>query len=306
MTTFKSSPAVGRQRISQSYRDRMTIAQIAETVVAPPFPFRLTAFDGSDTGPSDSPYGIHLADPRALSYILAAPGDLGMARAYISGDLQFAGVHPADPYPLLSAMADGMHLHRPSLVEIAGIAKSLGLKTLTPVPPPPQEAPPRWRRVARGLRHSKARDAESIGKHYDVSNKFYEHVLGPSMAYTCAVYDSANTTLDQAQEAKYELVFDKLGLRPGERLLDVGCGWGSMVRHAARRGIKALGVTLSLEQAAWAQQAILGERACKTSPKCGTCGLPGRRRGRIRCRVVDRIDRTYRSGQLPGLFRVVA
>ncbi len=237
----------------------MTIGQIAETVVAAPFPFRLTAFDGSDAGPADSPFTIHLTDERALWYLLTAPGDLGMARAYIAGHLQFDGVHPADPYPLLKAMADGMHLHRPSLADIAGIVTSLGLKAFIPVSPPPQEAPPRWRRAVRGLRHSKARDADSIGKHYDVSNRFYEHVLGPSMAYTCAVYSSPDTSLDRAQATKYELVFDKLGLRPGQRLLDVGCGWGSMVRHAARRGVRALGVTLSIEQAEWAQQAIVAE-----------------------------------------------
>jgi cyclopropane-fatty-acyl-phospholipid synthase len=108
-----------------------------------------------------------------------------------------------------------------------------------------------------GRRHSKQRDATAISHHYDVSNTFYEWVLGPSMAYTCACYPSADATLEEAQFNKFDLVARKLALQPGMRLLDVGCGWGGMVMHAAREyGVKALGVTLSAEQAAWAQRAI--------------------------------------------------
>ena len=194
-----------------------------------------------------------------MNYLVTAPGDLGLARAYIAGDLQFTGIHPGDPYPLLRVLADGLHLRRPSPGVLVDMAKSLGWRAFTPVSPPPQEGPPRWRRAAHGLTHSKARDAESISKHYDVSNTFYEYILGPSMAYTCAVFSDPEQSLDDAQEAKYRLVFDKLGLRPGQRLLDIGCGWGSMVRHAARRGVRALGVTLSAEQATWAQQVIRRE-----------------------------------------------
>ena len=102
-----------------------------------------------------------------------------------------------------------------------------------------------------------SRDAEAIAHHYDVSNAFYEYVLGPSMTYTCAVFESADTTLEEAQYEKYDLVCRKLDLQPGQRLLDVGCGWGGMVRHAAKHyGVKALGVTLSLQQASWAKEAI--------------------------------------------------
>jgi len=109
------------------------------------------------------------------------------------------------------------------------------------------------------LRHSKSRDAEAISHHYDVSNAFYEWVLGPSMTYTCACYPSEDATLEEAQAHKYDLVCRKLALEPGMRLLDVGCGWGGMVRYAARRGVRALGVTLSQEQATWAQRAIADE-----------------------------------------------
>ena len=99
-----------------------------------------------------------------------------------------------------------------------------------------------------------------IQHHYDVSNRFYEMVLGPSMTYTCAVYETEDATLEEAQHAKYDLVARKLDLQQGQRLLDVGCGWGGMVRHAAREyGVRALGVTLSKEQAEWAQNKIKEE-----------------------------------------------
>src|SRR4029079_11481060 len=99
--------------------------------------------------------------------------------------------------------------------------------------------------------------AQAISHHYDVSNRFYEWVLGPSMAYTCACYPRADASLEEAQANKFDLVARKLGLAGGMRLLDVGCGWGGMVMHAAKEyGVKALGVTLSAQQAAWAQAAI--------------------------------------------------
>lgn len=99
----------------------------------------------------------------------------------------------------------------------------------------------------------------AIHHHSDVSNTFYEWLLGPSMTYTSACYPRADASLDEAQENKYRLVFEKVQLLPGDRLLDVGCGWGGMVCHAARRGVLAMGVTLSREQASWAQRAIAEE-----------------------------------------------
>lgn len=153
-------------------------------------------------------------------------------------------------------MGDELHFRRPSAMTLTSIARSLGWDVLRPIAPPPQEAIPRWRRIAEGLRHSKTRDAEAIHHHYDVSNAFYEMVLGPSMTYTCAAFENSDQSLEGAQENKYRLVFDKLGLKPGDRLLDIGCGWGSMVRYAARRGVQVIGVTLSQEQASWAQKAI--------------------------------------------------
>jgi len=237
----------------------MTVAEIADAVMEPPLPFHLRAFDGSVTGDPAAPLGVNVTSRRGLQYMLTAPGDLGMARAYIAGDLEFIGIHPADPHPLLVALADGMHLRRPAMGDMAAIARSLGWNALSPVSRPPQEAPSRWRRSMHGLRHSKSRDADSISRHYDVSNTFYEYVLGESMAYTCAAYPTFDASLEVAQANKFGLVFDKLGLEPGQYLMDIGCGWGSMVRHAARQGVRALGVTLSAEQAHWAQQAIRDE-----------------------------------------------
>jgi cyclopropane-fatty-acyl-phospholipid synthase len=225
-------------------------------------PLRFTAYDGSASGPEDAPVGLHLKNERGLSYLVTAPGDLGLGRAYVSGDLDVSGVHPGDPYEALRLIQKGLKFRRPSPAEALVLLRSVGLpKLLPPPPPPPQEHLPRWRRVIEGFRHSQQRDAEVIHHHYDVSNRFYELVLGPSMTYTCAVYPTADATLEEAQYAKYDLVARKLDLQPGQRLLDVGCGWGGMVRHAAREyGVKALGVTLSREQAEWAQARIKEER----------------------------------------------
>ncbi|MGF7122993.1 class I SAM-dependent methyltransferase [Rhodococcus sp. AG1013] len=249
MTTLRTNPDTAQ---------KLSIAEILETVSDGRIPLRFTAYDGSATGPEDAQYGLHLKSTRGTTYLATAPGDLGMARAYVSGDLEAVGVHPGDPYAILKAMTD-LHFHRPSAKELATITRSIGWDKLRPIAPPPQEHLPRWRRFAEGLRHSKTRDAEVIHHHYDVSNTFYEHVLGPSMTYTCAAYESEDQSLEDAQENKYRLVFEKLGLKEGDRLLDIGCGWGGMVRYAARRGVKVIGATLSREQAEWAQKAIVEE-----------------------------------------------
>ncbi|WP_040788011.1 class I SAM-dependent methyltransferase [Nocardia paucivorans] len=238
---------------------RLSIAEVFETLVDGDIPIRLQAYDGSSTGPADSPYVLDIRTPRGINYLATAPGDLGMARAYIAGDMTASGVHPGDPYEFLKAMSE-MKFRRPSALALLTIARSLGWEQLRPVAPPPQETLPRWQRIAfEGLRHSKARDAEAIHHHYDVSNTFYEYVLGPSMTYTCACYGDEDWTLEQAQENKYRLIFEKLRLSEGDRLLDIGCGWGGMVRYAAKRGVRAIGATLSAEQAKWAQRKIAEE-----------------------------------------------
>src|SRR6185436_18141614 len=249
MTTFKD-------QINAPAR-KLTLAEILEIFAAGQLPLKFTAYDGSTAGPEDAELGLNLRTPRGTTYLATAPGELGLARAYVSGDVEPHGVHPGDPYELLKALAYKMDFKRPPARVLANIVRSIGIEHLRPIAPPPQEVLPRWRRVVEGLRHSRTRDADAIHHHYDVSNTFYEWVLGPSMTYTCALFPTEDATLEEAQFEKYDLVARKLDLKPGMRLLDVGCGWGGMVRHAAREyGVTALGVTLSAAQAEWAAQAI--------------------------------------------------
>lgn len=244
-------------RVDDSIGTKLSLAGIVDLLTDQPLPFRFTAYDGSSTGPEKAAVELHLRSPRGATFMATAPGSLGMARAYVTGDLEVSGVHPGDPYLLLVDLLGGVCWKRPDPVSLARVARSLGIARLMPPPPPPQEVVPDWRRALEGLRHSRARDAHAIHHHYDVSNQFYEMVLGPSMTYTCAHYPSTDATLEQAQEHKHDVVARKLGLRSGMRLLDVGCGWGGLVRHAAKHyGVQAVGVTLSREQTVWAQTAI--------------------------------------------------
>ncbi|MGA9492888.1 MAG: class I SAM-dependent methyltransferase [Mycobacterium sp.] len=248
MTTTREPPAT-----------KLSLAEILAVFFGGTDSLRFTAYDGSSAGVDDAALGMDLLTPRGMTYLATAPGELGLARAYVSGDIEARGVHPGDPYALLALLTDNLQFTRPSPRLLANVIRSIGIERLLPAPPPPQEALPRWRRIAEGLRHSKTRDAEAIAHHYDVSNSFYEWVLGPTMTYTCAVYPDAEATLEAAQENKYRLIFEKLRLQPGDRLLDVGCGWAGMVRYAARRGVRATGATLSAQQAAWARTAIEAE-----------------------------------------------
>ncbi len=211
---------------------------------------RFSAYDGSTGG--DGTIGLHVRSRRALAHLVSAPGDLGFARAYVSGELDLEAPSHLDALRVL---------HRRKTADLTvrdrlKVLRRLGREALVPVTPPPQEVGAK-RLLAGLVAHSRGRDAVAISHHYDVSNQFYEWVLGPSMAYTCAVYPTEGASLEQAQAEKFDLVCRKLDLQPGQRLLDVGCGWGGMVRHAARHyGVRALGVTLSRQQAEWAQKAV--------------------------------------------------
>ncbi|MDX6325316.1 MAG: cyclopropane-fatty-acyl-phospholipid synthase, partial [Nocardioidaceae bacterium] len=200
-------------------RGEVTIAAALEELFEHGLPFRFTAYDGSVAGPADSPVKVHLRNQRGLAYLLTAPGDLGMARAYVAGDLEVEGLDPGDPYEIMVLALSRFTFKLPSPREAVLLLRGLGISNLVPPPPPPQETLPRWRRVLEGARHSRTRDAEAIHHHYDVSNRFYELVLGPSMTYTCACYPHEGATLEEAQAFKYDLVARKLGLRPGMRLL---------------------------------------------------------------------------------------
>jgi cyclopropane-fatty-acyl-phospholipid synthase len=225
------------------------IAPVLASVVGIGQPLAFEAFDGSRAGPKDPVSTVIVRDPRALNYVATAPSDLGLARAYVSGYLDVEG----DTFATLEMLA-GEHVGDLSWADRLSVLRQLGVHILRPIAPPPQETRPGfwW-----GLRHSMSRDSKAISHHYDVSNTFYEWLLGPSMAYTCAVYPSDDATLEEAQEEKVDLVCRKLDLQPGQRLLDVGCGWGTMVVHAAQHyGVRVIGVTLSRQQAEWGQKRI--------------------------------------------------
>jgi len=211
------------------------------------------AYDGSTAGPANADVVLEIRSPRAVQYLASAPSQLGLARAYVTGDLEIVG----DAYTALSRLypVDFINV---SWSDRLRLIREFGPKAVHRPAPPPQE------RTLSGRRHSKNRDADAIHHHYDVSNRFYSWVLGPSMAYTCAVFPSADASLETAQEEKFDLVCRKLGLEPGMRLLDVGCGWGGMVMHAVKHyGVKAIGVTLSEQQAAYGRESI--EQAGLTS-----------------------------------------
>jgi cyclopropane-fatty-acyl-phospholipid synthase len=237
---------------------KRNIAEVLTRVIGSGTPVAFEAFDGSRAGHPDPLTVVHVNDPRALSYLATAPGDLGLARAYVAGYLDVDG----DIYTTLNQLAR-THVGALTWAERWEILRDLGPGILRLVPPPPEELRlgPWW-----GLRHSLLRDSKAISHHYDVSNRFYRWILGPSMAYTCAVYPRADASLEEAQEEKVDLVCRKLDLQAGQRLLDVGCGWGTMVLHAARHyGVRVIGVTLSRQQAEYGGKQIaaqgLGDRA---------------------------------------------
>ena len=241
------APANAASRIAEA---------LAIVLGTPEIPLRLRAWDGSEAGPAGAPL-IVFRSRRALCRILCSPGQLGLSRAYVSGEIDA----PGDVFASFAALSSAGKFAAPGpfsnptvreLGTIFGTAIRLGALGPNP-PPPPEEA----KVVRAGLRHSRKRDAAAISHHYDVGNDFYALVLGLSMVYSCAVWDDENMGLEAAQEAKLDLVCRKLGLEPGMRVLDVGCGWGSFALHAARRyGADVVGVTLSAEQAALAGKRV--------------------------------------------------
>jgi cyclopropane-fatty-acyl-phospholipid synthase len=213
-----------------------------------PLPVRVAFWDGTSLGRSEGAT-LQVRSPDAVCRFLWSPGELGLARGFVMGDLVFQG----DIFEVLSAL----HAAAPERIHVGSrlpwqalqAARRLGVLG-RPLPPPPEEAAPR------GRLHSRGRDAQAVQHHYDVSNDFYAMVLGPAMTYSCARFAPGVETLEAAQESKHDLVCRKLGLLEGagQRILDVGCGWGSFAVHAARRyGARVVGVTLSPAQARWAR-----------------------------------------------------
>jgi cyclopropane-fatty-acyl-phospholipid synthase len=235
-----------------------TLTPLIRSLLRDPVPVRFEFWDGSAIGPEDSVGTVYIRSVDALRRIMWAPGDLGLGRAYVSGEIELSGdlfatldaLHRAGPRETgIGPTALTALTTLPAAIEAARKLGALGL----PLPNPPEEAKPA------GRRHTPARDAAAISHHYDVSNEFYQLVLGPSLTYSCARFVDEDTDLQTAQEAKHELICRKLGLheKKGARLLDVGCGWGSMAIHAATHfDASVVGITLSREQAVLARRRV--------------------------------------------------
>lgn len=223
-------------------------------VLGTPPQLRVRTWDGSEAGPPSAPVVV-LHSRRALRRLLREPNDLGFGRAFVAGEVDLEG----DPYEALRAVSVAAGPQRPPLTagdRVALVADGVRLGVLGREPAPPPEEVSRLS----GRRHTRDRDRAAVSSHYDVSNDFYRLVLGPSMVYSCAYWrpaDDPTRSLETAQHDKLDLVCRKLDLHPGMRLLDVGCGWGSLVLHAAKQyGVTAVGVTVSEEQQRLARERI--------------------------------------------------
>jgi len=224
-------------------------------------PFDVKFWDGStDRGNNPRPpFTFVLNRPAALRRMLLPPSELSIAESYLSGDVEIEGSMEAAAN--LSEMI-GSRLRSP-----LQIARLVGLVLQLPGQADDNLADARFPERARklGPRHTPVRDAAAIQFHYDVGNDFYKLWLDRRMVYSCAYFRTPDETLDAAQEAKLDLICRKLRLKPGERFLDIGCGWGGLIMHAAQNyGVDATGITLSENQAALARERIaaagLGDR----------------------------------------------
>jgi cyclopropane-fatty-acyl-phospholipid synthase len=205
-------------------------------------PFAIEFWDGTNV-PATEGNGaprFRLSSPRAVAHALRAPGQLGLGRAYVSGDIEVDDIDAVirlldtwQPPPLPRAERARLAL---AAVRACGITR------------PPSV--PRAELRPRGRRRTLTRDARSVRHHYDLPPEFFALFLDKSMTYSCAIFSRGAHTLEEAQETKLELVCTKLSLEPGQRVLDVGCGWGSFALHAAaRHGVHVTGITLSEPQA---------------------------------------------------------
>ncbi len=221
---------------------------LVDALFSGPPPVTMALWDGSRIEGRDPTVVVEVRSPDVIRRVLWAPGELGLARSFVVGDLDTDAPLAPTLRALQAADLGDRRAARRALAAAVRAASELGAIGRPP-PAPPEEI------VARGRRHSRRRDATTVSHHYDVGNDFYRLVLGDSLTYSCARFSSDEMTLGEAQAAKHELVCRKLGLdssrshgaRP--RLLDIGCGWGSMAMHAAElHDVSAVGVTISDEQ----------------------------------------------------------
>lgn len=215
-------------------------------------PVRL--WDGRSLGPADAGYRVVLRHPWSLRAALVPPNDLTIGEAYLADDIDVEGSMVA------------------ALRELAGLrgvvsgSERVGFAAeLLRLPRPPKDRRRRARVRLQGRRHTRRRDASAVRHHYDQETDFYRCFLDPQLVYSCAYFTDEDRErpvtqpdiLARAQERKLELICRKLDLRPDEHFLDVGCGWGSLVVHAAKHhGVRAVGVTLSPPQAVVARERV--------------------------------------------------
>jgi cyclopropane fatty-acyl-phospholipid synthase-like methyltransferase/DUF1365 family protein len=241
--SFQPEPEPPMPRTPHTAAQRL--ADLVHDIAGVDLPIRLRAWDGSEAGPADGPVLV-VASRRALRRLVWAPGELGLARAYVSGDIEVEG-DLTDGFRRVWQLART----RPTTAIQLGLrarASALGpAARLGALGPPP--APPAVEARLTGRRHTRGRDRAAIAHHYDLSNDFYESLLDETMAYSSAYFTSPEQSPVNAQRAKLELICRKLDLQPGQQLLDVGCGWGSLITYAAaEHGVHATGITLSAQQ----------------------------------------------------------
>jgi cyclopropane-fatty-acyl-phospholipid synthase len=214
----------------------------------PSRPFTIEFWDGA-TVPSTGDNGptFRVRSPKAVAHAVAAPGQLGLGRAYATGLLEVDD---------LDGVMDVLTNWRaPSLDRAARARLALAAVRATGLTAPPR--PPAAELKPKGRKHSKVRDARAVRHHYDVANEYFALFLDDSMTYSCGIFSRGAETLEEAQETKLELICSKLELEMGQRVLDVGCGWGSFAIHAAdRHGVEVVGITLSEPQAALARRQV--------------------------------------------------